>query len=545
MVGGATEPAAQRIEGPPARFMPAGTRLGFYKIEEVVGEGGMGVVYRAWDEVRQRQVAIKALHANLIGDPGVRRRFGREARLLTGVSHPNIVQVFDAIEQEDLLALVMEYVEGPSLQGYLDRWGGVMPYAEVRLVLDGVLLAMEAAHGAGVIHRDLKPDNILVRPDESGLHPKVADFGVAKVLEGTQFTVTGAVLGTFRYMSPEQVETPEVVDHRADIYAVGVTLFQLCTGRCPFETSNNFGLMMAHVRQRPPRPSHYRAGMPPALERLILDALAKSPGDRPQTCAEFRERLGAAMAEVAPARPRTLEQAPEPVVADADGSQFLLVGAGPFQMGPQRRTVYLEGFHAGQYPVTNRQFARFMQATGYRPEDMRDQRFLAHWRGGRPPAPLLDHPVVFVSWHDATAYCAWAGCRLPTEAEWEKAARGLDGRKFPWGRTNPTAEHANFGRQVGGTVPVDACPEGVSPYGLEGMAGNVWEWCEDVDDPRFYLNGPERNPRNTVQPGDAPRVVRGGSWVFDASSLRTTARSSFKASFRLDGVGFRCVLAER
>jgi serine/threonine-protein kinase len=164
---------------------------------------------------------------------------------------------------------------------------------------------------------------------------------------------------------------------------------------------------------------------------------------------------------------------------------------------------------------------------------------------------LLDHPVVFVSWLDARAYCRWAARRLPSEAEWEKAARGPDGNKYPWGKDEPTADHANFGQArakaypvsgEGGTSAVDAFPRSVSPYGMEGMAGNVFEWCEDIDDVAFYTHGPDRNPRNTLNAGNVPHVIRGGCWRYDARSLRTFARASFPPTFRLDTVGFRVAL---
>lgn len=164
------------------------------------------------------------------------------------------------------------------------------------------------------------------------------------------------------------------------------------------------------------------------------------------------------------------------------------------------------------------------------------------------PRPLFrdELPIVNVTWQDAVSYCRWRGKRLPSEAEWEKAARGRDGRKYPWGKVEPTAAHANFGRTITGTQPVQSSPDGASSYGILDLAGNAGEWCEDVDDPTFYLSGPERNPRNTVQPqagaAEAPRVVRGGGWMFDAHSLRTFSRSSFAADFRLDVVGFRCAL---
>ena len=526
----------------PPRLLAPGTEIaGTYTLEGVIGEGGMGVVYRATDSARGRSVAIKALHTSLMGDVGIRRRFAREAKVMTTWSHPHIVRVFDFIELADLHAIVMEHIDGPTLEQYLDKWGGRMPLGEIKLAFIGILDAMASAHGRGIIHRDLKPQNILLTPDETGLHPKVADFGIAKVLDGTNYTVTGALLGSCRYMSPEQVQSLDTLDHRSDIYSLGVTLYRAIAGRCPFESTNHFNLMMAHVNQEPQPPSTYRPEVPEALERLVLDALAKDRRQRPQSCGDFRERLEVAIdSEAASTRGRAPSEMP-PAIEESDGTEMLLVTGGSFQMGPQRRQVWLEPFYVARYPVTNRQFTVFLDTAGYRPEDD-GQRFLAHWRRGSCPERLLDHPVVYVSWNDAQAYCAWAGRRLPTEAEWEKAARGTEGRKFPWGKAEPTPAHANFGRAHKGTTRVGEHPGGASPCGAEELAGNVAEWCEDVDDPVFYLRGPERNPRTTVQPGQEPQVVRGGSWMFDARSLRTFARNSFKPGFRLEMVGFRCAL---
>jgi formylglycine-generating enzyme required for sulfatase activity len=534
---------------PPMRLAP-GTMLSVYRVEDVIGEGGMGVVYRARDTAADRTVALKCLHTNLAGDPVVRQRFLREARVLRVWSHPGAVAIHDFVEHAHLLAIVMELVAGESLARHLARWRGRMPLAEIRTILGDVLEAMQDAHDHGVVHRDLKPDNILVKDDGGRLRPKIVDFGIAKMLEGTTYTVSGALLGTCMYMAPEQVKTPSATDHRADVYSLGVTLYELVTGKPPFDgDGNHFAAMMAHVTQRPRPPSKLRKDTPPELEKLILDALAKSPDDRPQSCAAFRERLFDAIADA----PRSVASASvsQPPLAetitDTLGQELVLVPAGPFAMGPGRREIVLDAFYMDRTPVTNEQFARFVRATGYEPDDGGGSsgggakgRYLQHWRGDRPARGEDKHPVTYVSWTDARAYAAWAGKRLPTEAEWEKAARGTDGRKYPWGRAEPGPSHASFGNARRGPMPVGSFPDGASPFGLLDMAGNVWEWCEDVFDDDFYASGPSHNPRLTAPSKRSLLVMRGGSWMYDASSLRTFARTGFEAHYRFAGGGFRC-----
>ena len=529
---------------PPMRI-PEGTVLGVYRIESVIGEGGMGVVYRARDMALGRDVALKCLHLNLAGDPEVRNRFVREARVLRTWRHPGAVAIHDFIEHEHVLAIVMELVDGENLAQHLARWRGKMPYDEIRGVMGDVFLAMDDAHANGVIHRDLKPDNVLTRTDAGRLRPKIADFGIAKVLEGTTYTVSGALLGTCRYMSPEQVKTPSLADHRSDIYSLGVTLYELVTGRPPFD-GTHFSVMMAHVTNVPRPPSKLRHDIPEPLEKLILEALAKDPLKRPQSCAIFRERLLDALPAPASERVSTvISSVPLPTtLRETSGRELVLVSAGNFAMGGNRREVHVDAFYVDRTPVTNSQFAVFLETTHYKPTDAGAKRFLAHWRNGKPPRGEERHPVVYVSWFDARAYALWSGQRLPTEAEWEKAARGADGRRYPWGRAEPKAVHANFGRGRDGTTPVGAYPEGASPYGILDLAGNVWEWCEDVYDEDFYENGPGMNPKLAASAHPArPKgghVMRGGSFMYDARALRTYARIAFDPHYRFAEGGFRC-----
>ena len=523
----------------PTSWLPRGTRLGPYEIEQLIGEGGAGTVHRARDRVRDRIVAIKVLHPSLTGDSEVRRRFVREARLMRTLSHPNIASVFDLIEEQRLLGIVMEYVEGPTLSTELARWGGRMPYAVIRAIMTAVLNAMDAAHRHGVIHRDLKPDNIILRFNGARVSPKVVDFGIAKLVDGTTYTVTGAFLGTCRYMSPEQLEAPHALGFQSDVYSLGVTLFELVTGRCPFNAESNFATMMAHIRTPPPSPSSFRSDVPQALETLILSALAKNPAQRPASCAFFAERLLAAIDEP----PISVDDESLPRrTTEADGSELLLVPSGTFAMGPERRSVYLRGFYVDRFPVTNAQFYTFVSATGYRSED--GPGFLSQFPEGAVPPRLARHPVTHVSWFDARAYAVWAGKRLPTEAEWEKSARGDDGRRYPWGKADPDPSRANFGRQQSSTVRVGSCPAGASPYGVEDLSGNVWEWCEDVDSAEFFLRGPSHDPCNrarTEHERAGRRVVRGGSFMYDARSIRTYSRSSFEPGALSRSIGFRCV----
>ncbi|EYF08544.1 serine/threonine protein kinase [Chondromyces apiculatus DSM 436] len=527
---------------PPVHLL-AGTELGVYRIESVLGEGGMGVVYRAHDRARDRTVAVKCLHANLAGNAEIRRRFSREARVLRSWAHEHVVGVYDFVELEHILGIVMEFIDGLTLVQHVTRWRGRVPYREVRAVFGGVLDAMEEGHRRGIIHRDLKPDNILVVADEVGLRPKIVDFGIAKILEGTTYTLSGAFLGTCSYMSPEQVKQPQSADARSDIYSLGITLYQLVTGRVPFENPNHFSVMMAHVTDAPSPPSAHRPDVPPELEQLILDALAKDPSGRPASCAIFRQRLDAALADHLPDHVQGDGREVPPVLRGSHGEEMVLVPSGLFLMGQQRRKVHLDAFYIDRTPVTNRQFKLFVEVTGYKPEDQNASRFLFQMRRGEIPKGLEDHPVTYVSWEDARAYAAWAGKRLPSEAEWEKAARGTDGRRYPWGRAEPTPRLANFDNRSreNGTSAVGAYPEAASPYGALDMAGNVWEWCDDYDDPDFYADGPARNPRNNRPPARNPRLVmRGGSWMYGAQSLRAYTRQSYDARYRFADGGFRC-----
>jgi serine/threonine-protein kinase len=396
-------------------------------------------------------------------------------------------------------------------------------------IAHGVVSALREAHARGLVHRDVKPGNIMVETRDGRLHPRVIDFGIARVLEGTTYTLSGAVMGTCRYMSPEQVRG-EPVGPPSDVYALGAVLYELATGAPPFDDGSPYALMMAHTTQPVPSMESRRPDVPLVLEQLVLQMLAKEASERP-SLEEVAERLEAL-------HPREVVPIAVQAGSGPNGHHLVAVQAGPFLYGPDRREVFLDGFALDRHPVTNRQFAAFLRATDYRPRVARG--FLRHWGRKGPPTHLLDHPVVFVDHADASAYAAWLGMRLPTEAEWEKAARGEEGRRYPWGRRSPTPDHANYGRR-GTTQPVDAHPAGRSPYGIEDLAGNVWEWTSDAQVDGFVADGPATNPRRPIGIHGGEAVAKGGCWWFDdPKALRTTARQAFPTTHRSDMVGFRC-----
>ena len=219
-----------------------------------------------------------------------------------------------------------------------------------------------------------------------------------------------------------------------------------------------------------------------------------------------------------------------------DGAEMVLIPAGEFWMGSEdggsdekpRRRVYLDAFYIDRYEVTNAHYGRFMQATG--------RGAPSEWNSTSFNGPT--QPVVGVDWHDAEAYCKWAGKRLPTEAEWEKAARGTDGRKYPWGDQWDPSRANSSESKLAKTAPVGSYPTGVSPYGAHDMAGNVWEWVADWYDANYYQRAPSRNPKGP-ESGQA-RALRGGSWFFRSGHLRSSGRSAFDPTDRDDGLGFRC-----
>lgn len=264
--------------------------LGRFSIEKPIAEGGMASIFLATDEATGRSVAVKVLYDYYADNEVIRVRFLEEGRLQQMLRHPNIVHVFNVVE-DPVLAFVMEHVDGPTLDDYLIQNG---PLSEQQLVdiIIPVMSAVGFAHSKGVIHRDIKPSNILVEQRSGLMVPKVMDFGVAKVQSAKRdLTATGTTVGTLHYMSPEQIVGSKKIDGRADIYSIGVTIYKLMTGEVPFNAPTEFALMMAQVEAPPLPPRQLREDMSAELEAVILKAMAKKASDRFDSIKEFTQAI--------------------------------------------------------------------------------------------------------------------------------------------------------------------------------------------------------------------------------------------------------------
>jgi len=272
---------------------------GRYRVDDLIGRGGMASVYRGYDQTLGRTVAIKILKAELAGDAAFRTRFRLEAQAASRMAHPTIVRVFDAGEDSETGAdgherpvpyIVMELVHGRLLKDVIAA--GPVPIPDALRYVDGILEALEYSHRAGVVHRDIKPGNVMIT--DAG-QIKVMDFGIARAVSDSSSTVaeTTAIVGTAAYFSPEQAKG-ESVDARADLYSTGVVLYELLTGRPPFRGDTPVAVAYQHVSEAPVPPSEIVETVPRALDAIVLRALAKDPFQRPQDAAAFREALHAA-----------------------------------------------------------------------------------------------------------------------------------------------------------------------------------------------------------------------------------------------------------
>ncbi|MBW1972525.1 MAG: SUMF1/EgtB/PvdO family nonheme iron enzyme, partial [Deltaproteobacteria bacterium] len=559
--------------------------------------GGMGIVYKGKHIHLNRITAIKILPPDFSFDPQFIKRFRREAISAASLDHPNIVRIYDTGVEKNINYIAMEFIDGTNLDEILKKEER-LPLNRTIDILTQVADALDYAHKKMIIHRDVKPSNILINKMGKAY---LTDFGIAKALDGMHLTRTASSIGTPEYMSPEQIEGKEIT-YKADIYSLGAVAFKMLTGVTPFSGNTTVAIFNGHLNKPVPSVTQFVEELPKWLDPIIVKAMAKDASKRYIKAIDMIEDLKRGMAahkfgiafvqeKEKLDKERLKKEIPQvkrtKIVKKAKkkkGKGWLLVAgavvlllvlavgflfisknkffpltgkmgsmvkipAGEFLMGSNSglkdelpvHKVMVDKFFIDKYEVTNQDFCKFLNAKGNQKKggvywinlDINDRII---YKKGKfiPKKGYENHPVVAVSWYGAKAYATWAGKRLPTEAEWEKAARGgMIGKRFPWG-DNIDKGKANY--LSDDTSPVGSYPP--NGYGLYDMAGNVWEWCNDWYQSDYYKHSPYKNPQG---PNSGTfKVMRGGSWGGGKEFITVSRRGwSFPETTNI-GIGFRC-----
>jgi len=496
-----------------------------YVIEEPVGQGGMGVVYRAHDTLVDETVALKFMNPSMLRTEKGQRLFIQEAQIARRLRHENIVAVHDVSwTNEGILYLSMEFAQGQSLRNLLRRHRNERRLVDVRLAvtyLKQILAALEFAHRT-VVHRDMKPENVMLLASE---RVKVLDFGLAKAVH-EEFLEAGGetepkrpkrMVGTLAYAAPEQKRL-QAVDLRADIYAVGLLMHELLTLRTPMD--------------EPVTVERVRNDVSPSLLAVLKKALAEGKEKRWQSAREFRVALHDAFEESYRRGVTQIEvdgraeQVSTKGMVCLEGGNFLMGNNEVREEAPEHE-VHVEAFWMDACPVTVEQYEAYLKATG-NPEPK-------FWHDPQYNGPK--QPVVGVSWAEANAYAQWAGKSLPTEVQWEFAARGKENRRYPWGNLPPDTTLVNFADYLGMPSIVTMHEDGRSPDGIYDLAGNVMEWTLDA-----FVPYNAAHQKQEIHSNEPRRVVRGGCFSSPRDDLTCTARKGLFPEAHLVTVGFRCVL---
>jgi len=629
-----------------------GQNFGRYQILELLGEGGMATVYKAYDTRLEREVAIKVIRRDAFSPDDMDmmlKRFEREAKSLGRLSHPNIVGVIDYGEHEGSPYLVMVYLSGGTLK---ERLGKPMPWQEAIQLLLPIAHALDYVHDRNIINRDVKPSNILMT--EKG-QPMLTDFGLVKIFgehekDATSLTSSGTGLGTPDYMAPEQWTGEPTT--QSDLYSLGVVLYEMITGYRPYTADTPAGVLLKQATESLPLPKQYIPDLPKDVESVLLKVLAKEPRDRYANMHDFIDELQNLLAgrevaastyktkqlreqmtgKVERSRPDASSSSPQPVsqkkafptliiaaigafliffalggywfitsnsalfsaaptptqqallsptaipptqtieptvaatlapteaslptetsvpveIKDGKNVPMRFIPAGEFTMGSNdtgdigsrpAHKINLKAFYIDKFEVTNEMY----DACVYAKECRAPQEKGSATQNTYFSNPVFaNYPVIYVDWKRANAYCKWRDARLPTEAEWEKAARGTDALMYPWGAAEPDCGLANKAGCIGDTAKVDQYEKGQSPYGVFGMSGNVWEWTSSLFRPYPYEATDGREDPKAL--GD--RIARGGSWhVFggNGGNVRTDTRFALDPGYYGAYVGFRCAVSK-
>ena len=567
------------------------TQLGKYTLHEEIGRGGFGAVYRATDTALQREVALKVLHPQLTTDPDFLEKFRNEARIVANLKSHHIVTIYDLDEADGRVFIAMEYMDGGSLKEKLESQGAYS-FAETVRIFRQIGDGLNVAHRKGLVHRDIKPANILF--DSEG-NAAISDFGLAKAVQNSSMvamTSMGSV-GTPAYRAPELWQGSQAPTIAIDIYSIGCILFEMLTGKVLFDGDTPEKIITQHLITGPQLAQDFVIDGAGDVRALIASCLMKDPAERFSAIESFLAALASPpvqqkeSAKPAPRRPKkatpaqvrtTEKKVPQVIrqsspkgrsatklgigstmISEKDGMTMVYVTAGEFLMGSRdddpdadgdekpQHTVYMDAYWIDQTPVTNAMFAKFLNEDGQKMDKEHPWFNIHRFSDGRIEKKnglwqvddgLEHHPVVNVTWYGAQAYAQWAGKQLPSEAQWEKAARGTDGRTYPWGE-GIDSSLANFEHPVRGTIPVGSFPTGASPYGALDMAGNVWEWVADWYRKDYYRISVRENPSGPDK--RLYRVLRGGRLGSHEEGTRFAKRLRYEPDFTNFDVGFRCV----
>ena len=622
------------------------TTLGKYELQEQIGQGGFGTVYRAIDITLDREVAIKVLLSQMTTDLYFLEKFREEAKMVAALNSPNIVTIHGFDEIDGYVFITMQYLSGGSLKQKLDEQGAIS-YKEAFRIMQQICSGLQVAHKKGLVHRDIKPANILFDQEDNAV---VSDFGLAKAVR--QFSLSPADsaggLGTPAYSAPELWEGKPPASTATDIYSLGCVLSEMLTGEKLFDGDSTKIIITQHLVADPKLPEHFPQDTSSETWEVIKKALAKDPLERYQTAEEFmnalhepeesgisqvmeksqptseskeKEREEHTVSEVESnssknesskysknpdegnqdikitsengdeksggEKPKALmwknilrgfiislliitiaifvwaklaplvdggndlgEGAGTIMISPRDNMPMVYIPSGEFLMGSDdgeddnegpEHTVFLGAYWIDQTEVTNAMYEECVEAGACeKPAYIISNSGKLYFGFSQ----FDNFPVIFVNWDQANDYCTWVGRQLPTEAQWEKAARGVDGRPYPWGGAEPEESLANFKNNMGYTTEVGSYPNGASPYGVLDMAGNVSEWVADWYDGGYYSSQDKWS--NPTGPNTGIyRVIRGGSWNYKSIYIRTTNRgwSTVPSSSR-SILGFRCTYIE-